>query len=152
MARLAQFAVAFVLVTGVPAANAGLIKDAEIVAKAAKAAEDAEAAANAAKAAEDAAAAANAAKAVGETDTTAKVISAEANGVKVDTQVGGPGVQLNATALQAEVNGLKVENKMGNLGGGGGSGGDNHWQWLYALVLLASMAVGGWILLKPRRK
>jgi hypothetical protein len=154
MARIAQFAVAFLLVTGVPAAHAGLLeflatlgRDANEAATVAKAAKDAEVVANAAKAAEDAEVAV---KAADDTEKTEQGISAEANAVKAETQVG----VVNAPLVSAEANALKVENKVGgDIGGGGGSsGGDDHWLWLYALVLLAFIAVGGWILSKPRTK
>jgi hypothetical protein len=141
MARIAQFAVAFLLVTGVPAAHAGLLEFLATLGR------DANEAATVAKAAKDAEVAV---KAADDTEKTEQGISAEANAVKAETQVG----VVNAPLVSAEANALKVENKVGgDIGGGGGSsGGDDHWLWLYALVLLAFIAVGGWILSKPRSK
>jgi hypothetical protein len=129
MARTAQFAVALVLVTGVPAANAGLVKDTEILARKAHEAEEAKKAAEAAKA-----------------GVEINVEGGSVDGTGVKTDIGAPG-QINVTGLSTEVNGAKVEPKLGgNTGSGGESSGkdDTPW-WFYVLFFLG---VGGWILSK----
>jgi hypothetical protein len=119
MGRITWIAVALVLLTAAPAAQAGWLGAAE----------------HAAEAANDAAKAAKAAKAAEIT----------ANGLKIDTKVGG----VEAAGVSVEANGVKVEplSGIGTSGDGGGRGGDN--VWVFGLIVVG---IGGFLFWRYRRK
>jgi len=122
MGRIAWIAVALVLLTTAPAAQAGLLSLIEEAGKVA---------------AKDAAKAG------------AKGAEATANGLKIENKVGG--LEAKATGASIEANGVKIENGIGGGGGGigGGGGGDALPVWFYVLCVVG---IGGWLLLKFRGK
>ena len=123
MGRIAWIAVALVLLTAAPAAQAGVMGAVE---RAAKAAGE--------RAAKDAA------------EETAKAgtkgAEAAANGVKIENKFGGVG----ATGASVEANGVKIA-PGGDGGGGGGDDGAPGW-----FCVLFAVGVGGWLFVKFRGK
>ena len=122
MGRIAWIAVALVLLTAAPAAQAqaGVMGAVERAAKAAgeRAAKDA---------AEEAAKAGT------------KGAESAANGVKLENKFGG----VEATGASVEANGVKIAPG----GDGGGDGGAPGW-----FYVLCAVGVGGWLFVKFRRK
>jgi hypothetical protein len=115
MARIAQFAVAFVLVAKVTSANAGAgaaVEDAEKVYKDYQEAQKLDAA-------------------KARVEMNGKVMSGEVNGVNAQTQAGA---QVNVTGAQAEGNLVKIQ-------GDGKSDGTPWWAYVLGFIVAGSWIV-----------